>query len=641
MASRFGGYTGKILDINLSTGAIGEYPISDKDRERFLGGRFLSTKIMWDQLTPGTDPLSEENILIVMTSPLTGTGAPSTSRYDISAKSPLTGAVGHSNSGGSFGIRLKRAGWDGMIVRGRAPGPVYIEIDQDRVAIHNAEELWGLDTQAAQAAMGKGGTLAIGPAGENRVKFATVVSQERSHGRTGMGAVMGSKNLKGVVARGKCKIPIRDKTRFKKSVKKWTRMLKGHPATGEAAPRYGTAVFLTALSAGNALPTRNFSRGSYENAEKISGQRLAREYLVRNDGCASCPIRCGRVVELDGKNVKGPEYEILCLMGANLLIDDLEAIIRWNYELDLLGMDTITVGNLLGFAMELNERGMWDNGLRFGTKENISAVIEDIAYRRGVGADLAEGVRALSEKYGGQAFAAHVKGLEIAAYEPRASVGHGLGYATASRGACHLDGGYLIYPEVTGPVTLDPLHRRSKPGWVILDQDLLAAISAGGNCLFTSWTFVPRIAFTLSRFRWVAKTITRLMTFSWPAVELLLKVPPFFMRFHLPLLPHTKVIKQVTGMKMDFGRFSRVGARGYTLERLFNLREGIGKAADTLPKRFTGDPLPGAGKNSGVPIEQMLPAYYRLRGWDTEGVPTEKTVKKLGLDVVDLDALSD
>ncbi|MBC2712198.1 MAG: aldehyde ferredoxin oxidoreductase family protein [Desulfosarcina sp.] len=639
MASRFDGYMGKILDINLSTETIGEYPVSDKDRERFLGGRFLSTKIMWDELKPGIDPLSDDNILIIMTSPLTGTGAPSTSRYDISAKSPLTGAVGHSNSGGNFGIRLKRAGWDGMVVRGRATAPVYIEVDEDRVSIHSAKEIWGLDTQAAQTAMGRGGTLAIGQAGENLVKFATAVSQERSHGRTGMGAVMGSKNLKGIIARGKSKIPIRDKERFKKTVRKWTKMLQGHPATGEAAPRYGTAVFLTALSAGNALPTKNFSRGTYEKADKISGQRLAEEYLVKNDGCVSCPIRCGRVVELDGKHVKGPEYEILCLMGSNLLINDMEAIIRWNHKLDLLGMDTITVGNVLGFAAELGEKGMWDSGIQFGKKENISGILEDIAHRRGIGADLAEGVRFLSDKYGGQDFAAHVKGLEIAAYEPRASVGHGLGYATASRGACHLDGGYLIYLEVTGPVTLNPLHLRSKPGWVILNQNLLAAISAGGNCLFTSWTFIPKIAFTLSSYRWVAKTITWLMTLSWPVVDALLKVPPVFMKFHVPLLPHSRALKMATGMKMDFGRFSQVGERGYTLERLFNLREGIGKESDTLPKRFTDESLQGAKKMSVVPISQMLPKYYRLRHWDADGFPKKKTLKKLDLDFVDLDSL--
>lgn len=633
MPSRFDGYMGRILDIDLTTGSINEYHVSDRERELFLGGRFLSTKILWDQLQPGIDPLSPDNLLIIMTSPLTGTGAPSSSRYDISAKSPLTGAVGHSNSGGNFGIRLKRAGWDGMIVRGRAAAPVTIEVDEDRVTIHDAADLWGLDTQAAQAAMGKGGTLAIGPAGENRVKFATIVSQERSHGRTGMGAVMGAKNLKGIVARGKRKIPIRDKTRFKQCIQRWTRMLQDHPATGEAAPRYGTAVFLTALSAGNALPTKNFSRGTYEDADMISGQRLAEEYLVKNFGCVSCPIRCGRVVELDGKAVKGPEYEVLCLMGSNLLINDLDAIIRWNYELDLLGMDTITTGNVLGFAAELNEKGLWDSGIHFGKKTNISTILADIAHCRGVGADLAEGVRFLSQKYGGGDFAAHVKGLEIAAYEPRSSVGHGLGYATASRGACHLDGGYLIYLEVTGPVTLNPLHLRSKPGWVILDQNLLAAISAAGNCLFTSWTFIPKIAFALSRWRWVARTVTWLMTLSWPIVDILVRMPPALMKFHLPLLPHSKALVLATGMKMDFGRFARVGERGYTLERLFNLREGIGRETDTLPRRFTHEPLQGGRKNALVPIAQMLPKYYRLRGWGANGIPTTKTLNKLGLNI--------
>jgi aldehyde:ferredoxin oxidoreductase len=253
-----------------------------------------------------------------------------------------------------------------------------------------------------------------------------------------------------------------------------------------------------ALSAGNALPTKNFSRGSYEDAEKISGQRLADEYLVKNDGCVSCPIRCGRVVELDGKNVKGPEYEILCLMGANLLINDLEAIIRWNYELDLLGMDTITVGNVLGFAAELAEKG--HVGQRGPVRRKREHLRHPPGHRPSPWRRRRSGRRgevSLRKIRRAGRLPPMSKDLEIAAYEPRASVGHGLGYATASRGACHLDGGYLIYLEVTGPVTLNPLHLRSKPGWVILDQNLLAAISAGGNCLFTSWTFVPGIAFTL------------------------------------------------------------------------------------------------------------------------------------------------
>jgi len=639
MTSRFKGYTGKILDINLSTEAIGTYTLSDQDRERFLGGRFISTKILWDQLAPGIDPLSDQNILVIMTSPLTGTGAPSSSRYDISAKSPLTGAIGHSNSGGNFGFHLKKAGWDGVVIRGQAAKPVYIEIEEQAVQIKPADGLWGLDTQAAQQALGRGGKIVIGPAGENQVKFATVVSQERSHGRTGMGAVMGSKNLKGVVARGRQKIELQRPRQFKKAVKQWTQLLTSHPATGYIAPTYGTAAFVKALSPKHALPTKNFARGQYEDADMISGERLASEYLVKNFGCLSCPIRCGRVVRLDGREVKGPEFEILCLMGSNLLINDMDAIIRWNNELDLLGIDTITVGNVLGFAAELNEKGLWDNGIAFGRKDNISEILQLIAARQGVGRDLAEGVRFLSHKYGGTEFAAHVKGLEISGYEPRTSVGHGLGYATSNRGACHLDGGYMVYLEVSGPMTMDPLHFRSKPGWVVFDQNLLAAISAAGNCLFTSWTFIPKIAYKLPQHKHQAALVSKIITYSWPLIDAALNLPPALMKFHLPFLPYSKVIKLGTGMDMDFGKFAQVGARGYTLERLFNLREGIGKEQDTLAKRFTDVPLLKNNQNSRVRLKKMIPKYYALRGWDQNGVPTPLTLKKLGLGFVDLDRL--
>ncbi|PKL35177.1 MAG: aldehyde:ferredoxin oxidoreductase [Spirochaetae bacterium HGW-Spirochaetae-1] len=636
MASKFKGYMGKMLDINLTEGTIGEYNVSDKDRELFLGGRYLSTKILWDELKSGIDPMSDDNILVVMTSPLTGTGAPSSSRYDISAKSPLTGAIGHSNSGGNFGIFLKKAGWDGMLVRGRSKQHVYIEIEDDNVQIKNADHLWGMNTQDAQAAMGKGGTMAIGPAGEHLVKFATVVSQERSHGRTGMGAVMGYKNLKGMVARGSKKHEIEEPEKYKEHIKKWIKLLQGHPATGDQAPKLGTAGFLTTLSVKNALPTKNFSRGSYEDAYMIGGERLADEFLVKNYGCTSCPIRCGRVVNIDGKDVKGPEYEILCLLGSNMLINDMEAILRWNMELDHLGIDAITVGTLIGFAAELNEKGMWKTGIEFGKKDNISEILRKIAYREGIGNDLAEGVRFLSEKYGGKDFAPHAKGLELAAYEPRASVGHGLGYATASRGGCHLDGGYLIFFEATGPVTLDQFHYRSKPGWVTLDQDLLAVISAAGNCLFTSWTFVPGIAYKAPGHLLISKIITKVLTYSWPLINFTYTMPKGLMKFHLPMLPHTKAINYATGMKMDFGKFMMAGARGYTMEKLFNLREGIDKEFDTLAKRFTDVPLLANNKKSVVRLDKMIPKYYKLRGWDKNGIPKKKTLKKMGIDFVDV-----
>ncbi|HMA86513.1 MAG TPA: aldehyde ferredoxin oxidoreductase family protein [Desulfosalsimonadaceae bacterium] len=639
MATQYKGYAGKVLDVNLTDGTIGEYPLTDADREKFLGGRFLSTKILWDQLSPGIDPLSPDNLLVVMTSPMTGTGAPSSSRYDISAKSPQTGAIGHSNSGGHFGMHLKRAGWDGIVVRGRAETPVYIDINEDEVQLKSAGHLWGKNTEETQEQLGKGGKMVIGPAGENLIKYAVVVSQERVHGRTGMGAVMGAKNLKAIVAAGQKKIELAEPEKFRAGVKKWVKMLQKHPATGDLSPKYGTAQFVNLLSAKNALPTRNFSRGSFDGAYNISGEKLASDYLTKNYGCPSCPIRCGRRVELDGKDIKGPEYETLCLMGSNLEIDDMPAIIRWNYEMDLLGIDTMTTGNTIGFATELNEKGFWQNGIEFGKKENISEIIQKIAYRQDIGDDLAEGVRFLSQKYGGEEFAAHVKGLEIAGYSPRAAMGHALGYATSNRGACHLDGGYMAYFEVNGPMTLDPHHYRSKPSWTILDQNLLAAISAGGNCLFTAWTFVPAFAFKLPGHKIAAWIVSKVLTYTWFLISMLLMVPPAVMKINLPVLPHSKFIRLATGMKMDFGRFLKAGARGYNLERLFNIREGIAGSQDTLPQRFTDEPLIKGKPKTKVPLSKMLPPYYKLRGWDANGIPTAKTLKKLNLEFVDRNRL--
>jgi len=635
MNSRYKAYTGKILEIDLTSEKTGEYTMPDKDRELFLGGRYLSTKILWDELIPGIDPLSADNILVIMTGPLTGTGAPSSSRYDISAKSPLTGGIGHSNSGGNLGLHLKKAGFDGIVIRGKAKTPVYIEIENERIEIKSAQNIWGKDTQESQSMMGKGGTLAIGPAGENMVKYASAVSQERSHGRCGIGAVMGSKNLKGIVARGSHKAVVHEPGKLKKHYQKWIKMLTSHPATGDLTPRLGTAAFLSILSAKNALPTKNFSQGTYADAHQISGEKLADEFLVKNFGCTTCPIRCGRVVDIEGKQVKGPEYEILCLLGSNMLINDMRSIIKWNYELDLLGIDSISVGTVMGFAAELNEKGLWNNGIEFSKTDNLSQIFKDIAYKKGIGADLAEGVRFLAEKYGGKEFAPHVKGLELPGYEPRGSVGHGLGYATANRGGCHLDGGYVVYFEVTGPVVLDAHHWRSKPGWVVLDQNLMAAIGSAGQCLFTAWTFVPPIAYKIPSSKILSYFLTKILTYSWPTIEAMLKLPPRFIKIHLPMLPHTTAIKLATGMDMDFGIFMQIGERGYTLEKLFNLREGFSIKDDCLAKRFTDEELIEGRKETKVPIDKMLPRYYSLRGWDEKGIPSDKTLARLRLDFLD------
>ena len=645
MSTRFKGYAGKMLDIDLSAGTVGEYGVTDEDRELFVGGRFLSTKILWDQLPRGVDPLGPENILIIMTSPLTGTGAPSSSRFDISAKSPQTGGIGHSNSGGNFGIHLKRAGWDGVLVRGRAEKPVYIEIVDDRVEIRSAEELWGMNTERVQEAlkqgpMKKGAALGIGPAGENLVKFATIACQERVHGRTGMGAVMGSKRLKGMVVKGSKKIEVHRPEAFKKTTKKWIQLIKNHPGAGEQLRKYGTGVFLNLLSAANALPTKNFrNQGQWEHADKISGQSLAKNYLIKNYGCQSCPMKCGRVVEIDGKERKGPEYEILCLFGSNILNTDMQNIIRWNYAMDMIGIDGVSTGTILGFAAELNEKGLWNNGIEFGKVDNILQLIEAIGNREGIGNELAEGVKFLSEKYGGEDFAPHAKGLELPAYEPRAAVGHGLGYATANRGGCHLDGGYMVIMEASGPAKLDRFHTKSKPTYTILQQNFLAAIGAAGSCLFTSFTLLPAFCYKVPGNKRLERFVTVLLTSTWRLIKAFISAPPALLRFHIPLAPHSKALHEATGMDMDWGKFYLLGQRGYTMEKLFNLREGLGKKNDTLSKRFTDDPLIEGNAKSVVRLDQMLPKYYKLRGWDVDGIPTRRSLKKLGLTFVRLEEL--
>ncbi|MCD6570867.1 MAG: aldehyde ferredoxin oxidoreductase family protein [Deltaproteobacteria bacterium] len=638
MATGYKGYMGKVLDIDLSSKKTSEYPLSDGDRELFVGGKYLSTKILWDNLKPGIDPMGPDNILVVMTSPLTGSGAPCSSRYNISAKSPLTGGIGHSNSGGNFGIHLKRAGFDGIVIRGGSDKPVYIEIDSGNVSIKDAKSLWGLDTEKTQEKLGKGGKMVIGPAGENKVLYASVVSQERMHGRCGLGAVMGSKNLKAIVARGSKKVPVHDEVLFSKLRKRWAKDLQKHPLTGDVYPRYGTASFLAILNPGNTLPTHDFSKGSFENADKISGERLAEKYMTRNFGCVSCPIRCGRRVMVDGKEVKGPEYETLALFGSNLEIDSIEKINEWNYKMDLLGFDSISAGTTIGFAMELNEKGLWDNGLTFGNLENISQVLDDIAYRRGIGNELADGTKRLAARYGGEDFVPHVKGLEMAAYEPRGSVGHGLGYATASRGGCHLDAGYIVIYERIVPTHWDPYDTRSKPSLTVLSQSLMGGLSSIGSCLITGLAAFPPISLKVKKDSRLENVITQVLTKSYKSVELTLRLPANMLSIHLPfsMVPHTKIFEALTGMRFRLGELLYLGYRGYTLERCFNLREGFSASDDILSKRFTTvQQLPGK-PDSKVKLSEMLPVYYRLRGWDESGIPKASELKRLKLDFVNV-----
>jgi len=630
LATEFGGYMGKVLKINLSDRSVSEYPWTDRDREMYLGGKIMAAKILFDSLASGVRPFAPENLLVVTTGPLTGTGAPMSSRFNISTLSPQTGLIASSNCGGDFGLHLKRAGYDGLVITGKSPGPVWIEIWEDEIKFNDAGDLWGKTTQAAQAMLGgKNGKIVIGPAGENLVKYAGVFSNERTAGRAGAGAVMGSKNLKAVVAGGSRRPLLADESAARKLFKEWSAMLRAHPITGEQLPRLGTAGLVSIMNVRKILATRNFRHGQFNDFEMVSGEMLAEKHLIKNRGCTTCPVQCGRRVEVRGKNVKGPELETLVLLGSNIENNSLERILEWNWLLDELGMDTISAGGTIAFAMELNEKGLWKNGLEFGRTDNLAGIFEDIAYRRGIGADLAEGSRYLSEKYGGKDFAIHSKGLELSAYEPRRAVGQGLGYAVSNRGGCHLNAGYVVLLEGLS-MSINPQTTRAKAEMNILFQNLMEAASAAGICLFSLYDFI--FPFLLRRPNsLLSRLVNKSMTYLGPSLHVINRLKRSPLPVNLPQLPHPEAVRHVTGMKVDLLALKTIGERGFNLERLINIQRGLTADQDSLPKRLTEEPQDPNDPGTVVPLGKLKKDYYQARGWDSGGRPTEKTLRGLGL----------
>ncbi|MGN1001320.1 MAG: aldehyde ferredoxin oxidoreductase C-terminal domain-containing protein [Oscillospiraceae bacterium] len=634
MATSYGGYMGRVMLIDLSTRSVSEYPWTDRERELFIGGKIMAAKILSDHFTGRESALSEENLIVIATGPLTGTGAPSSSRFNLSTLSPQTGFITSSNCGGSFGFYLKRAGYDALVIRGKCAGPTWLEIDNDTFLFHDAEELWGARVTDCQEKLAEKmgtrrfGRLCIGPAGENLVRYSSVISEERAAGRTGVGAVFGWKQLKAITVTGNHDIPIRDPEKTRTHCKKWFAYLRRHPLTGNQLPRLGTAGLVSSMQMRGMLSTKNYTYGRYEDFEKVNGETLAENYNIVNKGCLTCPIKCARTVQVDGRDVKGPELETLGLLGGGILNNDLERILRWNNELDELGMDTISAASTLAYAMEANEKGLWANGLEFGKTEEISKIWEDIAYRRGIGDELAEGSKRLSEKYGGKEFAIHSKGLELAAYEPRRAVGQGLGYAVSNRGGCHLNGGYLVILEGLG-LNTDSQTPKAKADFTMMFQDLMETISASGQCLFTSYAFFP--GFLISR---PNGFITRAANFLIPHIGWALRFMnrfPLVLHLHLPVFHHTKIFGYALGMPMTFGKYMRCGERGYTLERYVNTRFGVSAKDDSLPKRLTDVPQDPKDPKSVVPLETMKKTYYKARGWDENGIPTQRTLRKLNI----------
>ncbi len=619
--------------INLTTSEIKKYEITKEMYEKYLGGKILGAKLLMDLTPPKLDVFDEKTHVIINTTPMTDTTAPCTSRFNMTFKNVLTSGIGSSNCGGPFGFMLKRAGIDGLIITGKASEPTTISVVDGEITLLDASDLWGMDTERAQEMFPEHyGKFVIGVAGENLVKYACAVSGERVAGRCGSGAVLGAKNIKALVAYGTKRPEIHNREGFDKYIKKWTKFLQNHHTTGDALPSFGSAGLVSKTNVKRVLPTRNFQDGKFDEFEKISGQHLAEKYLTRNGSCISCPIRCERRVKVKGKEVKGPEFETVGLFGSNLDIADLELTNELNYYADLLGMDTISLGGVLAFAMELKEKGLADFDLEFGKKDNLMEVINKIAIREGKYSELADGVKCLSQKYGGSEFAIHSKGLELASYEPRSSVGMGLGYATSNRGGCHLNGGYLALLESVGVLNMDNHTPNGKPELVVLLQNAVEAVSGTGFCLFSVQSMVPNILFKFGPTSKINTIIPKVTLSAKYFTGKLVKNSSKLLKLNSMLLfPHSKAIALATGIKMDSAKFLMLGERGYNIERLYNLREGLSMEDDSLPSRLTKELQIKDNPASVVNLDAMLPVYYSCRNWDENGVPTSKILERLDI----------
>ena len=612
------GTSNKILEVDLSTERVSIYTVTERERRLFLGAKGLGLKLLFDRLVPGKDPLGPENIIAFMPGILMGTGAPCSGRFETIAKSPLTGIIGTSSCGGPFGMALKTAGWDGLLITGKADRPVYLKLDQEGVKFKDAAHLWGQKIPETQQTLevNKGGSLVIGPAGENLVSYANIAAGHRFIGRGGLGAVMGSKKLKAVVAHGGAfKICPVDAANFTKIKKKANRYIKQNATTGTAYRKYGTNANVRPVLRNNMLPVHNFQDGWHAEGDRIAGETMAAAHQTTHHTCKPCTILCGHKGTFNGKTMAVPEYETVGLMGSSLGIFDPEQIAAWNQICGQMGLDTISTGGTLAWVMEAAEKGLLQSDLRFGSPEGISQALEDIAFRRGFGDEMAGGTRALSNTYGGKEFAMHVKGLEMAAYDPRGSFGQGLAYAVANRGGCHLPA-YMIAQEIYFKL-LKSDATTYKAMWVKFFEDLTCCINALQACHFTMYAYVmesPLAKYTPD-----------------PILGLLMQYLP---QVAMPLVDfsiYKGLWNTVTGLHLSGRAFIKAGERIQVLERYMNTREGITSADDTLPGRLLNEGRLSDPKKRTVHLEKMLPQYYELRGYDPNGIPTDTTLKKLSI----------
>jgi len=595
------GYCGQLLRVNLSTGEISKEPIDPKIAKDFVGGRGLGTYYIAKEVPADCDPIGPDNKLILATGPLTGSPAPTSSRYMAITKSPLSGTIACSNSGGFWGPELKFAGYDMLIVEGQSDKPVYIAIRDDKVEICDATTYWGKTTGEVHDEIleefgdPKARVLQIGPAGEKLSMIACIMNDRyRAAGRSGVGAVMGSKKLKAVVVRGSGKVPPADVEKTKELVKSLLTTLKENGVTGGGLPTHGTAVLVNVINAAGVYPTRNFQQATFDEAEKVSGEVLTEQYLKGKDVCYRCPIGCGRYCEADGVEGGGPEYETLWAFTADCGVSDMPSVIKANKHCNEYGLDTISAGTTIACAMELVQKGLVPPedidgpALEFGSGEAIAAWTQKMGAAEGFGAKLALGSARLAELYGAPELSMSVKKLEMPAYDPRGIQGQGLEYATSNRGGCHVRG-YMISPEILGiPEKVDPMTLDGKAALAAGAQNVTAVIDSLGICLFT--------AFALS--------------------------PPDYVDMY----------GTIVGTDWTLDDLLTTGDRIWNLERKFNLDAGIDASQDTLPKRLLTEPIPeGPAEGAVHRLADLLPEYYRERGWDENGVPTAEKLAALGL----------
>lgn len=579
-------YLNSILDVNLSAGKISKLEINEGLKKNFLGGKGIAVKLLYDNLEPNTDALSEKNLLIFMTGPLTGTMAPSSGRFCCVSKSPLTGTIFDSHCGGHFGYELKRAGFDGIVVRGKSKGKVFLDIDNREAELLDAQELWGKDTRETEAwvnkKLGRCRILSIGKAGENLVRFASIIHEgHRALGRGGIGAVMGSKNLKAIAVSGDGKIPIYDAQKFREVVRKCYELLAKHPSTGKKLKEYGTPNIVSTVNSAGLLPTRNFQTGFFEDADKISGEEM-RKFVKGSYGCFSCSIRCGKIVDINGIKTESLEYETIYALGSNCGNPNLSSIAEANELCNKFGLDTISTGAAIAFFIELAENGLVSYNINWGQSEKILELIEKIALRDGAGNELAEGVKKLSEKYDCE-FAVHVKGLELPGYDSRGAVGQSLAYATNNEGGSHMRATLYIDEILTQRV--DRLEKKGKAQLVKDSQDFHASLDSLILCKFTSRALREE--------------------------------------------HYSQLLDHATGINFDL---RRVGERIFNLERLFNMREGFTRRDDTLPARFLEEKIPTGNSKGSIANLSILDEYYELRGWNSEGKPKPQRLKTLELE---------